>query len=228
MRTKALLLAAAFCAAGVATSVAQVYSVNAVGYVNYPVVKSGFTLVANPLDAGANNTIEKLASNFQGLTVPPDGMRIFKFRSDLNRFQDAIWDETAYAGQAVGQTIAPGEGFFIYNPLTTDLTITFVGEVKQGQNMANPLPTGFSIKSNIVPQSGQASSYGLVGANGDRYFKWNTATQTYQNWLSDEGVWEGTSGPLPSLAVGEAFVYFRAGAPGSWVRSFNVNTGAAQ
>jgi len=232
MRTKALLLAAAFAAAGISTSVGQVFSVNAVGYVNVPVVSSGFTLVANPLDAGANNTIEKLAANFQGRTVPPDGMRIFKFRNDLNRFQDAIWDETAFLGEAVGQTIVPGEGFFIFNPLTSALTLTFVGQVMQGTSMPNPLPTGFSIKANIVPQAGKASDYGLVGANGDRYFHWQASTagnrqgQRYYDWTYDEGDWLGGDGTtvLPDLAVGDAFLYFRAGAAGNWTRTFNVNT----
>ena len=40
MRTKTLLLTAALCAAGIATSKAQVYSVNAVGYVNTALVKA--------------------------------------------------------------------------------------------------------------------------------------------------------------------------------------------
>ena len=61
MRTKTLLLTAALCAAGIATSKAQVYSVNAVGYVN-TALKPGYNLISNPLDnkAANGNTIANL------------------------------------------------------------------------------------------------------------------------------------------------------------------------
>ena len=49
MRTKTLLLTAALSAAGIASSMAQVYSVNAVGYVNTPLV-TGFNLISNPAE----------------------------------------------------------------------------------------------------------------------------------------------------------------------------------
>jgi len=225
MRTKALLLAAAFAAAGVATSMAQVYSVNAVGYVNVT-LKKGFNLVANPLDAGANNTMGKLASNIQGQAFPPDASRIFKFRNDLNRFVDAIADAGEWLpANVAAETIVPGEGFFFFSPSAADMTLTFVGEVKQGQNMANPLPKGFSIKANIVPQAGRADTFGLPGQDADRYFQWNNVQQRYFDWIYDAGEWVGAGPTLPSLGVGEAFLLFRAQSAGTWTRSFNVNTG---
>jgi hypothetical protein len=80
MRTKTLLLTAALSAAGVATSMAQgaVYSVNAVGYVNTPLV-AGFNLVSNPLNntAANGNTIESL---FAGV---PDGTQVYKFENGV-------------------------------------------------------------------------------------------------------------------------------------------------
>ena len=48
MRTKTLLLTAALSAAGIATSMAQVYSANAVGYVN-KLIPTGFSMIANPV-----------------------------------------------------------------------------------------------------------------------------------------------------------------------------------
>ena len=47
MRTKTLLLTAALAAAGVVSSMAQVYSVNSVGYVNLT-LPNGFSMIANP------------------------------------------------------------------------------------------------------------------------------------------------------------------------------------
>jgi len=226
MRTKALLLAAAFAAAGISTSVGQVFSVNAVGYVNVT-LKKGFNLVANPLDAGATgNQMGNLAKNIQGASFPPDATRIFKFRNDLNRFVDAIADGGEWLPLATAQEIiAPGEGFFFFNPGNTDLTLTMVGEVKQGPALDNPLPKGFSIKSNIVPQAGTVQAFGLPAQDADRYFKYDATQQRYLDWIYDAGDWVGASGPLPSLGVGEAFLLFRGTSAGTWTRSFNVNTG---
>ena len=56
MRTKALLLGAAVGAIGLATSMAQVYSVNIVGYVN-TTIPTGFSIICNPLNATGGNTI---------------------------------------------------------------------------------------------------------------------------------------------------------------------------
>jgi len=227
MRTKALLLAAAFAATGLATQ-AQVFSVNAVGYVNVT-LKRGFNLVANPLDAGAGNTMGNLAKNIQGRTFAPDSSRIFKFRNDLNRFVDAIADGGEWLPAAnANEVIAPGEGFFFFNPNAagagSDMTLTFVGEVKQGQNLANPLPRGFSIKSNIVPQAGRADTFGLPAQDADRYFQWDNTLQRYVDWIYDGG-WVGPAATLPSLSVGEAFLLFRGTSAGTWTRNFNVNTG---
>jgi hypothetical protein len=93
----------------------------------------------------------------------------------------------------------------------------------QGNNMANPLPRGFSIKSNIVPQAGRADTFGLPAEDADRYFQWDPVAQQYRDWIYDGG-WVGPDPTLPSLAVGEAFLLFRGSSTGSWVRSFNVNT----
>jgi hypothetical protein len=223
MRTKALLLAAAFAAAGVATSVAQVYSVNAVGYVNVTLVP-GFNLVSNPLDA-ASNVLGTLASNIQGGV--PNATRIFKFENASNSFVDAQYDDAdaAYLGSAASRTVAPGEGFFILIPGTTDKTLTFVGQVMQG-NLSNPLPRGFSIRANQVPQAGKASDFGLPAQNGDRYFRWDPLAQRYQDWQFDDAdnLWLGpNNNTLPDLAVGEAFLLFRAQSASTWNRTFSVN-----
>jgi hypothetical protein len=95
MRTKALLLAAAFAAAGVATSVAQVYSVNAVGYVNVT-LPPGFSLVSNPLNAGTgNNTVSKLFSNIQGGV--PGGTRVFIYDSATSQYKGALYSSAFQA-----------------------------------------------------------------------------------------------------------------------------------
>jgi hypothetical protein len=79
MRTKTLLLTAALSAAGVATSMAQVYSVNAVGYVNTQLVP-GLNLISNPLEA-ADNKIKTL------LTGVPVNTQVYRFVNVRSRAQ---------------------------------------------------------------------------------------------------------------------------------------------
>src|SRR3954463_7497868 len=133
MRTKALLLAAAFAAAGVATSMAQVYSVNAVGYVNLTLTP-GFTMVSNPLNA-ADNKIETLFSNFQGGVR--DGTTVYQFVNGNFKIANYLEAFGSWSGDAVGQTTLPGEGVFVFLPGPTvageapNKVLTFVGEVPQ-------------------------------------------------------------------------------------------------
>jgi len=223
MRTKALLLAAAFAAAGVATSMAQVYSVNAVGYVNVS-VGNGFTMVSNPLDA-ADNTVAGLFKN----TAPalPNGFKVFVFKNGgfLPAAQwndlDGVFIPTATAQEV----IAPGNGVFVFNPTQTAITVTFVGQVMQG-TLSNPLPKGFSIKANQVPQAGAPDTFGLPGENGDKVFVYDTTAKGYKTYQYNDldAVWitQGSTG-LPSIPVGGAFFLFRANTAGTWNRTFNVN-----
>lgn len=222
MRTKALVLAAAFAAAGVATSMAQaVYSVNAVGYVN-TTLKPGFNLVSNPLNA-ANNSISALFSNMGGGV--PGGTTVYKYKNgSFLSWQYDDLDAKFNPDTALTETSVPGEGVFVFLTGAADKVVTFVGEVVQG-NTTTPLPRGFSIKSSVVPTAGKPDGYGagsIPAAGGDTLFKYNTASKSYTSsgfddldlkWVPD----------LPSIAVGEAFFYFRAGAETSWARTFNVN-----
>jgi hypothetical protein len=237
MRTKALLLAAAFAATGVATSMAQVYSVNAVGYVNVN-LNPGFNLVANPLDAGpTGNRVDNLFKNIQG-TIP-GGLKVFTFNTTTGGFnQAASWsdlDNVFEPPTSAAIVVEPGTGAFVYNPKaagTAPLVLTFVGEVKQGTNMQNPLPKGFSIKSNIVPQAGKPDSFPnstFPAEGGDKIFKFNKATGGYDTYTYDDldSVWtrNGVVG-LPVIEVGEAFFMYRAKSAGTWTRTFNVNNPA--
>jgi hypothetical protein len=216
MRTKTLLLTAAISAAGIATSMAQVFSVNAVGYVTKTIPAGKFALISNPLTA-ANNSINEL---FKG--VPP-GFQVFKFNSTSGSFTTATFDDidNAFLPAAAGAaTVLPGEGVFVRNPSANAVNLTFVGEVPQG-DLKNPLPQGLSIRSSQVPQAGTAAELGLRGGAGDQIFQWNVDTQAYSTHTFDDldNAWLPALRPL---AVGEAF-FLSKRAAGSWDRTFNVN-----
>jgi hypothetical protein len=215
MRTKTLLLTAAVGAAGVATSMAQVFSVNAVGYVNVT-VKKGLAMIANPLNATDNKVSTLLGTSL------PDGTTVYKFNAatsqyEVNGLNFGSWD-------LPNQTLAPGEGAFISNPGPADITLTFVGEVPQG-SLQNAVPKGFSIKSSQVPQAGALDTdLKFPIAEDDTVYKWNTTAQNYDPYSFSFGTWSGPGGgtTAPQIGVGESF-FVSSAAGGSWNRTFSVN-----
>jgi hypothetical protein len=59
MRTKTLLIAVAALAVGVASSMAQIYSQNIVGYVNTPIL-TGYNLLVAPVSPNTTNNAEAI------------------------------------------------------------------------------------------------------------------------------------------------------------------------
>lgn len=219
MRTKTLLLTAALSAVGLSTAMAQVYSVNAVGFVNVD-IPSGLWIIANPLDAGAgNNTAAKL---FPADKVP-DGFTIYKFNPgnttkpyDINQCVFAAWDIPDMA-------LEPGTGFWVLNPAATAYKVTFVGEVKQG-TLTTPLPNGLSITASQVPQAGQPdTALGFPVVEGDTIYRYMRGTATAQKPYLIYNYVFGAWDEVPTVEVAEGFWVNKAGAA-SWVRTFNVNT----
>jgi hypothetical protein len=208
MRTKTLLLTAALSAVSLTTSMAQqVFSVNAVGFVNVP-VPPGFSMIANPLNA-PTNTIPAL---FAGV---PDGTIIYKF--DGTSFSVNALDLGEWS--APTQELKPGEGAFIRNPGTAPFTVTFVGEVVQG-NQSNPIPAGFSIVSSAWPSSGKLDTdLKFPAVDGDIVYQFSNAQNTYVIHALDLGEW---SAGVPTPAVGESF-FVKKVAAAAWTRNFSVN-----
>jgi len=210
MRTKTLLAAAAILAAGLASSLAQsnVYSLNVVGYANVS-LPAGFTIIGNPLQ-GTNNGINTVLPNV------PLGTLLYKYNNGFG-------SPAEFAGVGVGwdvnQTLAPGEGAFIQVPSAT--TVTFVGEVIQG-NTTNSMPSGFSLRASKVPQqAGLTSVLGFPAVAGDLIYFFNKNTQSYTG-----GIYESAGGNLwdpsePAPEVGQGF-WVQKAAAADWVRNFTV------
>jgi hypothetical protein len=205
MRTKTVILTAAVIAAGIGASQAQVYSVNAVGYVNYN-IPNGFSLIANPLNT-TNNTIGYLLQNV------PNFCNFLSWNGtgfDTATYIFGAWDHPEYS-------LKPGEGGFINTD--TPFTITWVGEVMQG-SLTNDIPSGFSVRASMVPQAGGVTSVlGLTQLGTfDNLQKWNgTGYDTYT--VLPGGGWDPSE---PTFNVGEAF-FLNTGGSASWTRTFSVN-----
>merc|ERR1712225_207269 len=120
---------------GFTAAQAQVYSVNAVGYVNKS-IPAGFSIVANPLNNGENKVADVFGANPGALTVYRFGDAGFAINS-----YDADFEEWENGDDVIN----PGEGFFVLNSGDA-VNITFVGEVPQG-DLSNALPKGYSISA---------------------------------------------------------------------------------
>jgi hypothetical protein len=203
---------------------AQVFSVNAVGYVNTPLVP-GFNLVSNPLNNTApnGNTIANLfGAGIQG-TIP-NGTTIYWFIPGTG-FDLVSYDDLDAAFTPVAkatEVISPGEGVFVRNPSNAALTVTFVGEVPQG-TLSHAVPAGFSIQASEVPQEGNAATLAIPGQANDVIYLFDEAVQNYETPRIFDDLDNNWSPPLRNIQVGEAFFYLNRGAADTWTRTFSVN-----
>jgi len=206
---------------------AQVYSVNAVGYVNSSFPNAGFFIISNPLNNG-NNQLGTILPN------APDNTLLYKFAggsfAEGQQFiAGAGWFNSSGASTV---TLAPGEAAFLQIPAggTFPATLTFVGDVPQG-NLTQPLPQGFSLQASAVPISAGLSTTGNSGMNfpavdNDLVYFFNGVTQVYSEgiqFIAGAGWFDSTGANDPTPAVGQGFFLLRSGAAGNWTRTFSVN-----
>jgi hypothetical protein len=213
MRTKTLVIAAAIAAVGAATSMAQVFSVNVVGYVNVSLAR-GFNLVANPLSNG-DNKLETI------LPSAPDGTKVFTFSN--GRFDNPVEFVQGLGWDPAGKVLAPGTGAFIQ--VSEPTTLTFVGEVVTGSSSV-PLVSGFNLIASTVPIQATLGSTGNAGMNfpaadGDKVFLFDSANQRFQATVPEFIQGLGWDPVDPTIGVGQAFFIFTSTAR-SWNRTFTI------
>jgi hypothetical protein len=201
---------------------AQVYSVNMVGYINQA-IPTGYTMIANQLNASPDNRVTTL------IPAPPNNTAVYKFNPATGGYDSVTyitgigWDDGG-AG-SINMTLSPGEGAFIF--AETAFNNTFVGEVALSSTV--PLVQGYSIISSALPQSlpldaAPPAGLGLPVAGGDQVYQFNRATGGYvfDEFITGLG-WSGDSGGPPVPDIGESFFFNRTtAAAGSWNRTFTV------
>lgn len=237
MRTKTLLLSALLGTLGSVSLLAQstnVYSLNAVGYINVTCPASGFSMIACQLIT-TNNTVGSLMNNYlaSGNPGPYEGCQVYKWTGSTYLLDTG---DNELSGEPTGWdnngviTMNPGEAIWFYNPNSTNIVITFVGTVPQGSLTNSIGSPGFTMLSSIVPQGGDlVTNLGLTNYNdGDQVYVWNNPPGTYVTSTVDlelgyEGYLDQWDSPDPVVAVGQGFWYYTTGGAISWVRSFSVN-----
>lgn len=210
MRTKALLcLAAAAAGMAISAQAQNVYSANVVGYINVSIPANQYVMIANQLTT-TNNSIGSL------LPGAPDGALLQKFNGTYSAY---VYDELAAAWTPDGNaTLNPGEGAFFKSPVAT--TLTFVGEVMQG-NQTNSLPAGqYVVRSSIWPQAATPTALKIPAEDGDTLQLFNAG---YSAFVYDDlaAAWTPTE---PTIGLGQSFFYKKSttGTKTSWVQSFTV------
>jgi hypothetical protein len=254
MRTKTLAFSTVLGALGATSLVAQtnVYSLNAVGYINVS-LPPGYSIVTCPLICSPDNTLNTLFPNGNGVNTPPSGIpyagaTALQFAGGKFTAADIANGVYAYGGWANGGadvTLNPGQAIFFQNPNNTSMAATFVGTVPTG-SLTNTIIPGYNLIGSMVPVSGDiANTNTAVGAianlnvtpgYGDSVLFYNPATQQFANPATEGGIyspgWSGgagaAGGPL-STNVAQGFFYYNASAFGAgpvnenWVENFTIN-----
>ncbi len=178
----------------------------------------GWSLIANPLfhlrgttlrDAIPDNTVGELFKQ------APRGTVLLKFDNATQRFtRKNVFQHGRWSNPS--ETLAPGEGAFLFNPMRRPLAISFTGNWWSG---TVSIPAGLSLISspgpgaiNFAPPPPETMPPGPFARNGvnfnpeegDVVYTCDHASGRFQSHRFNNGGWD----VLPSVLVGEAcFVY---------------------
>ena len=211
MRTKSIILTLAVGAASVVSSMAQVYSVNAVGYANVS-VPAGFSIITHQFTV-ADRSLNAIIPN------PLPATRVYFF-SQVGGYSIKTFDDLDLVWTPDGTTQLPlGRAMFVESPSAQ--TFTFLGEVPQG-SLTTSTPRGFNLVGSQVPQAGPVSALGLVGEAGDRIYRLVSGSYQISTFDDLDLVWAPSE---PNVNVGEGFFLEKASTSTTlnWTRTFSVN-----
>jgi len=217
---------------------AQVYSVNAVGYVNLAVRSSPAGSFGSVIAVPLNGTNASLNTTLP-LTAAYDGTIIYRYDVASQNYSDAITfiDGAGWFSPSGSIDINPGEGFFIFPLGPHPLNVTFVGEVPQG-TLSNPLPgqSQFSVRSSIVPQTARlgdtvtAGTLQFAAEDGDIVYLFDPVAQGFSQaytyidgagWFNPDDA--DPNGPNIPVATGFFIQKSSTAVKSAWVRTFTVN-----
>lgn len=225
MRTKALLSVAAIAASAItAMAQANVYSLNIVGYATVT-VNPGYNLLANPLSAGATNGANEIMPILDGEQILTwSGASFSTVMYDSGAVPTPGWvlgDDTTPAHPP---SLAPGQGFFFFNPNATATNFTFVGQVVPGPSSTNSLSLapGYSLVGSPLPASLTVAQGGITNAplhlpilDGMSILQWNGSayvTTLYDSGAAPTPPWvkgdDTTPTTVPAYTIGSGFFFF--------------------
>jgi hypothetical protein len=220
-------------AASLASTMAQnVYSLNVVGYVNVTLsgIASGpcYSCFANPLDNSALQTGGNNLTN--AFTTVPIGSGIFSYLSSSGQFGNAAQFNSVKGGGGAWNTnydLPPGSGYMFHNAATTNVVVTFVGQVQQGTSF--PVKTlganQYTMIGSPVPIGGDLTNSlkGLAPTIGDGILtyvasssQWGPSSQ-FNSVKGGGGAWNNNL----QIGIGQGMLY-HAVAANTWTCNFTV------
>ncbi|MCC7377489.1 MAG: hypothetical protein IT581_22705 [Verrucomicrobiales bacterium] len=146
-------------------------------------VPPGLGLFSNP----TTNAFERYYALDDFFSDLPDGLLVFHFDSKLQSYRFATRYGAWFADSST--LFAPGEGFFLFNPLTRPITMIFPGA--HGRLPALVRPTGqarFESRGNTLGRSASWEELtGLVPTDGDALFRyqggdWQVNSYSFGTW----------------------------------------------
>jgi hypothetical protein len=232
MRTKTKVLSALLGVLGTASLMAQstnVYSLNAVGYINVSVV-AGYNMISCPLMASPDNTLNTVLNNASGVY---NQVSIYSFVNGayLSDTGAAYPSHTSNTNGWVNNgviTLNPGQA--VWFDAKTNATLTFVGTVPQG-SLTNVLNPGFNLVSTAVPTSGDIITNSIMNFTNtqlkDAVYSYTPAAG-YLSYTAENSVHGGNSNNWSSdpiqPVVGGGFWYDNSATTKlNWVENFSVN-----
>jgi hypothetical protein len=187
-----------------------VRSANVMGYAS-TTLPPGFSMIANPFDARSNTVSDLLKDMPEGTKINKFDTRFFQMNENI--FRGGTWSNAS-------EKLVPGEGAILFNPTSDYKSLSFVGDVMQG-NLSIPIAGGFSVRSSMVPQAGRLhTDLGFPIAEGDVIHLFDRDRQKYVLYPYDPVTW--TANP-PIVSVGESFWVAKT-SPGNWTRSILLNS----
>lgn len=119
-------------------------------------------------------------------------------------FTDGEWSDPTL-------TLDRGSGAILFNPTDEPFTVTFVGEIQDGEQ-TNPIPAGLSIRSSLIPRNGPITSAQKLRLNaGDTLIRIR-GRDFEQFTVLPDGTWSPSE---PAIDTGEAF-FLRLKDPVEW------------
>ena len=186
----------------------QVSSFNVIGYASVT-LPPGFSMIANPFISSTNRVAEIFQNWPDGTTLNKFDTRFFRLAE--NAVKQGVWTNP-------GEKLEPGEGAIFFNPTSDYKNISFVGEVNLG-HVSMPIPSGFSMRSSLVPQAGNLEEMGFPIGEGDVVHLFDRDRQKYVLYPYENGKW--ISG-APIVSFAESF-WIAKTEPGTWSKSLSLS-----
>jgi len=247
MRTKTILLSALLGAIGSVSVMAQtnVYSLNAVGYINVTCVP-GYSIISCPLICSPDNTLNTVMNNSNGALT---GSFVYFYNPSTGGYEIDEAESTSgrgYSGSPQGwaaggtNVLAPGVACWFGNNGSSNLVLTFVGTVPTGP-VTNVLTPGFTLVSTAVPASGDIITNSLMNLTnynlGDWVYTWAPGpTGPFTTYESGSGrgfsgtgynnQWASPLGDPVISSVGQGFFYYNQSPTSTtvyWVENYSVS-----